>query len=118
MIREELAAAMLPLTSDGGPPDSHPVLDATGTSWTSAAEALRIGVLGLCGCGFEGITRDLVALLDDVEAADLLDGDAYREVLLHLLDDAGLLEHGGNVRYSWRTPLGDSWLATIRELTP
>ena len=118
--RGTLAGAMLPLTrAEDAEPGTQACVDATGCYWESPVDALYGGVLGLCGCGFSvHIRMDLRALLLSRETPgvglrplpELSDpSPLYREVLLHLLTDAGLLEHGSTVVGSWLTELGLRW---------
>lgn len=127
--------SMLPLTPD--PREPRAVVDAEGVHWESREDALFVGRLGMCGCGFsEEIGADVSAWLQwraacitawagyefgsgkphpETPASPLADrDDVYVDLIAHLLDRAGLTEHGGSVGGSWLLPEGKAWVEALR----
>lgn len=120
--------------------DTGRVIDEHGTHHETLAEFIG-GELGLCGCGHaEAIVflawraLDLIgrrstesldrrhepghrerhrALWDQL--LDLLPDTPQGELLLHVMDHAGWLEHGTSIRGSWLTPDGELALRLLAE---
>jgi hypothetical protein len=92
-------------------------------------QVFHYDVLGMCGCGepeeaynfllgilkladrrayyaAAGRSAKWVALETETAAAIRANADMAAHVLLHLLTERGVIEHGGNVGGSWLTDLG------------
>lgn len=72
-------------------------------------------LLNLCGCYNEVIADDIAKVLLTYNAQEYkgcyidalgIQPLVYAELILHILDHADLVEHGGNVRGSWLTSKG------------
>lgn len=82
-----------------------------------------IEVMGFCGCYSDDLFSDIMAVLRKFEKkpclyydAINLDGpDKYKEMILHVMTDKGLLEHGSSVRGSWLTERGKQVIKTIMD---
>lgn len=81
--------------------------------------------LGLCGCGLPeeafDLVRDLLALApfyrsEQVreQVAALCGTEAARHMILSMLDNADLLEHGGSLDGAWLTDKGSWYLTALR----
>lgn len=88
--------------------------DPTGTTWDSYEQYVTIGLCGLCGCGRNSIKADIIAVLRDTEQLVEVPDTEYYELMLHLLDDKELVEHGTSVRGSWLTDRGKEIQAELR----
>lgn len=81
--------------------------------------------LGFCGCGYPEaamwLVRDVLRmcpLFDHREEFKARFPDRGVQMLvLYMLDDADLIEHGGNVAGSWLTEKGERFLALLNTLT-
>ena len=100
-----------------------------GAHYDELWEARSIGVLGMCGCGAPeeafNFLREVLSICDrrgvhdDPPTREWIDAEAAIEnlvkakpdivahVLLHLLTDKDVIEHGGSVSGSWLTPSGE-----------
>ena len=82
-----------------------------------------IEVMGFCGCYSDDLFSDIMAVLWEFEkkpclylvAINLEGPDKYKELILHVMTDKGLLEHGSSIRGSWLTEKGKQVIKTIRE---
>jgi hypothetical protein len=71
---------------------------------------------GLCECRDDDIPQDIFTVLEKYRTSEYnqtsytdfdIEGPLkYKELLLHLLDGKGLLEHGTSIRGSWLTDKG------------
>lgn len=98
-------------------------IDKNGLSWDSPDEWVVMDLCGLCGCGDDSIKEDIIKVL--IAIADRHDRDwpddweqpikdeKYYELILHILTNADLLEHGGSVYGSWPTDKGEEVLRII-----
>lgn len=118
---------LLPLIpTEGWDEDSiNAVIDADGTTWSSPFDALVGGVLGFCGCGYgdqrnQDIHDVLFAVGADAKSRDLPEhlDENYVELILCVLDNEGLVDHGTTIAHSWLTPLGEQWVAALEEHAP
>lgn len=89
-------------------------VDPNGVTWDSYEQYVSIGLCGLCGCGRESIKADLVAILRDTDRLVDVPDTPYHELMLHLLDDKGLLDHGTSISGSWLTDKGKEIRAELR----
>jgi hypothetical protein len=98
-------------------PYEHEYIDEKGVSYHHYREYVLLELLGMCGCYDTQIENDVVVMLhclnrggfpyDSFLAPGLRDHErAYIELILHMLDHAGLTEHGSSVRGSWITNKG------------
>ncbi len=89
-------------------------------------EEVRVALDWFCGCGNPEEAMAVVAdVLDCFGHGDDYDQDhikfnelvpeRLRMFVLYVLTDKDLLEHGGSVGGSWRTPEGDKLLEGIRQ---
>ncbi len=82
-----------------------------------------VDCFNVCGCYDTGVVKDwlrVLALLKQPDPKYITDivketGLSYNYVrtILHLLDDAGLTEHGTAIRGCWITSEGEKWLPKI-----
>ncbi len=78
--------------------------------------------LKICGCGVPEsvgmLIRDILAALPpweyEGELKKLLPTDGLCYLVLGILTDAELIEHGGNIIGSWLTPRGEDVLESLR----
>lgn len=87
---------------------------------------LMYGDLSICGCGVPGdafaLVRDLLGLTpfydNPDEVQNLIGGHpgAYH-LILSMLDEAGLIEHGGTIGGSWATKKGTYYLWAMNAVT-
>jgi hypothetical protein len=89
--------------------------DPDGTTWDSYEEYVTIGLCGLCDCGRESIKSDIITLLRDIENLwDDFPDTEYHELILHLLNDKGLMEHGTSVSGSFLSEQGHAIRSELR----
>jgi hypothetical protein len=81
-------------------------IDNEGVTWGSYEDYVVTGLCGLCGCADSDIEEDLLAILRSPDGVIDIERDKYHELLLHVLDNADLLEHGTSIRYSWLNEKG------------
>lgn len=108
------------MTDDQGPnmgdedrdPYEHEYIDEEGASYHHYREYVLTKLLGMCGCYDTQIGDDIVAILECLNGRgapysqfvlghDRSYEDQYTELILHMLDHAGLTDHGSSVRSSW-----------------
>lgn len=93
---------------------------------TNPKEIFRSDVLEFCGCMDETIIDDIVDTLkcfkkepNDCYYTDISSKlhltTKYIELILCILDEKGLIEHGTAVRASWLTDYGKRILNELRE---
>lgn len=111
--------------------DGHYEIDG---NFFEDAESVFCHALGFCGCGCPEVAlrvvRDVLAHIAYVHAAKgnltysaiqdseskLFHGvDAFRWIVLYLLDSRGLTEHGGNVSCCWLTEAGRGMLDDLNK---
>jgi hypothetical protein len=97
--------------------------DEEGYYWENYWEYIE-NKLGLCGCIDEDITDDIFSVLLQLGESSgsvyytnfTIEGpDKYKELILHLLDSKGLIEHGGSIRGSWLTDEGREVVKKLAE---
>ena len=86
-------------------------IDQDGLYWDSYAQYIALGLCGLCGCGDDTIKDDLIQRITHHEEIkqddpDYWFSDKYNELLLHILNNARIMEHGSTVCGCWLTPFG------------
>jgi hypothetical protein len=101
---------------------TDPMTDMDGVSHPNPLAAFAT-LIGLCGCGrTDALAADAAAVLRwratwadgaEVDPCDLDTDSRYVELILHMLNEVDLLEHGGTVGGSWPTDLGRQWLAIL-----
>lgn len=80
-------------------------------------EGLFSGELKLCGCGNPedayALIRDLLDLAPfhrhPQRVRDLIGNDGAYHIVLSVLDEARLIEHGGGIGGAWITPKGERY---------
>ena len=81
-----------------------------------------VEIMGFCNCYDDNLFSDIMAVLAAFEQNNRLyydkfniEGpDKYKELILHVMTDKGLLEHGSSIRGSWLTEKGLGIIKTIR----
>jgi len=76
-------------------------------SWDSPDEWLVIGLCGLCGCGRNDVKEDIVNIFCKIAERQDIEQTKYNELIMHVLDNANLIEHGTSIYYSWLTIKGE-----------
>ncbi len=79
--------------------------------------------MGFCGCYDDELMEDVIAVLMAFDAdkpphystLPISGPDKYRELILHAMDNAGLIEHGTSIRGSWLTDKGKEVLQTVKK---
>jgi hypothetical protein len=93
----------------------------------SDQESKDLQLMPGCGCQDDSLMEALVGMLELCECNEE-DGSHWTKLheyrggestvewkaLIQLLDDADLIEHGGNIRCSWRTGTGDRLLEAVK----
>lgn len=101
-------------TRTANTPADHDGPTRDGCRYPTAFDAFWSGTLGLCGCGIDEPKRVVALILwtllaakeRDVGAFDLYPEDWNAPIVyfaLHVLDSAGVVEHGSGVGGSWLT---------------
>lgn len=95
-------------------------LDRDGVTWPSYEDYIFVGLLGYCGCYDDELFSDVLAVFKAFDEGCCYYTDIrvegpprYKELILHDLTRAGLLEHGTSVRASWLTDAGRRVLAEL-----
>lgn len=87
--------------------------------------------MGLCGCTdpeLFGVLNKALMWLDTPyeqrdwdpyykQLTDICSTPAFRYAVFNLLDNGGLIEHGGNLIGSWLTPLGKEYIQEFAKLS-
>lgn len=94
-----------------------------GTVYNTKAGAMYYAQAKLCGCGDpEGVYRFMMDILStDRDNSNILDfaeiesiiknnTDIAAQFILHCMGNMDLIEHGGSVRGSWKTPRGEQFI--------
>ena len=82
-----------------------------------------IEIMGFCGCYDAELMEDVIATIRAFDAENppyysalpVSGPDKYRELILHAMDNAGLIEHDTSIRGSWLTDKGKEVLQEIKE---
>ena len=74
-----------------------------------------VAALGLCGCGSDRPKLLCADVLEMVANRSITDSDTV-ELMLHVLDDHGLCEHGSSVFGCWLTDSGKELLELVQRL--
>lgn len=96
-------------------PDHGGVVTSDGLHFSSREDAFG-ALIGLCGCGrAEQLVADALRVFRLCDIDGWPDGgfSLYEEALLHMLDNAELIEHGTSIGHSWMTETGEAWLAEM-----
>ena len=92
----------------------------TGMQWDSPKDFLWISILGGCGCWHSELFSDdawfileslykesTLSIMESLKNKDSIFEWVYqerhRELLLHIFDDKGLIDHGSSIAGSWIT---------------
>lgn len=99
-------------------------IDEEGCSWESAEEWYVLDVLGLCGCCDTELYDDLLKVIYAFEESDgslyydklpIGGSEKYKELILHIMNDKDILEHGFSARGSWLTEKGRKILRKLKD---
>ncbi len=77
----------------------------------------HVGEFGLCGCSSDELRNAFLYVLNQLHTEQKVEYSILNELILNVLNDKDLAEHGGNACYSWLTNKGKELCARLFTLT-
>lgn len=88
--------------------------------YDDAESVIMIGMFDFCGCGdHDAMMKTLIEVMEWSKTRDFSNKplpDGPLQIMLNLLDNKGMAEHGSSVFGSWLTTLGEEVLEDLKQI--
>jgi hypothetical protein len=94
--------------------DGNAYMGQNGCCYDSPDKWIVLDLCGLCGCGDDKVKEDIIEEFCNIaNGKHIMPVTLYKELILHVLDHAGLTTHGSNIYYSFLTEKGKKAYAEL-----